>query len=33
MKVIDTRRSVREYSDKVVSDKDIKKILIKKFSQ
>ena len=27
MKVIDTRRSVREYSDKVVSDKDIKKIL------
>ena len=27
MKVIDTRRSVREYSDKEVSDKDIKKIL------
>ena len=27
MKYIDTRRSVREYSDQVVSDKDIKKIL------
>lgn len=27
MKFIDTRRSVREYSEKVVSDKDIKKIL------
>ncbi len=27
MKIIDTRRSVREYSDKEVSDKDITKIL------
>ena len=27
MKILDTRRSVREYSDKKVEDKDIKKIL------